>query len=85
VNARERQELVGQLLARGQLRLIQQVLEEASVAFWQRRAAEFDAVGTPTADATALACRRHAQLVQELGLEEDVRELLRDYYQRGAA
>jgi hypothetical protein len=80
VNAREREQLVGQLAARGWVRLVQEVLEEATASYWDRRAATFDAVGTPTADETALACRRHAWLIRDMGLEDDVRELIRGYY-----
>lgn len=30
---------------------------------WIRRAEEFEAIGTPSADETALACRNHARLL----------------------
>lgn len=43
-------------------RVIQDALNEASRWYWLRRAADFDGVGTPSADATAQACRHRATL-----------------------
>lgn len=40
----------------------------ALAAHWRRRAEVFDEVGTETADATALACRRHAWLIETYGI-----------------
>lgn len=45
-------------------RVLQDALAEATSSYWLRRAVELEAVGTPTADASALACRRHATLVR---------------------
>ena len=45
------------------LRAAQQTFLEASVLYWQRRAADFAAVGTPRCDAIAEACRSHARLL----------------------
>ena len=56
---------VGDYLEQFTLRLLQHALDEATAAYWRRRAEQFEAVGTPSADATALACRRHAGLLDE--------------------
>jgi hypothetical protein len=61
-------------------RVIEDALLEATTAYWRRRADDFAAVGTPTADATALACRRHAELLTDLG--PDARAVLDDLYTR---
>jgi hypothetical protein len=55
------EELVADM-AHFRLRVLQDCLDNASRTYWLRRAAEFDAVGTPTADATAQACRNRAAL-----------------------
>lgn len=44
-------------------RAIEDALSEALPAYWRRRADDLAAVGTPWADAAALACRRHAALL----------------------
>jgi hypothetical protein len=44
------------------MRLLRDVMVEASVWYWLRRAEEFDSVGTPTAMETAKACRHRASL-----------------------
>jgi len=44
-------------------RVIQDAISEALPGYWQRRAAAFAAVGTPSADGTADACRRHAEFL----------------------
>jgi hypothetical protein len=45
-------------------RVLQDALQEATKAYWLRRAVTFDGVGTPACDEIALACRNHAVLVQ---------------------
>src|SRR5215212_4652011 len=45
------------------VRAVQQVLCEATWAYWMRRAQSFAAVGTPDCDAIAEACRNHARLM----------------------
>ena len=45
-----------------QRRVIREALLEATSAYWLRRAAEFDRVGTPAADETAQACRNAATI-----------------------
>ncbi len=45
-------------------RAIEHELAEALPRYWQRRARAFAQVGTPSADATARACRRHAALLE---------------------
>lgn len=69
-------------------RVIEDALQEATSTYWQRRADTFDTVGTPSADATALACRRHAQLMRETGLDTEAQHVLDeilDRIGRGAA
>lgn len=60
-----------------QRRVMQDALAQATAAYWDRRAAEFRAVGTPTADATALTCEHHAQFVRDNGIDEEMRTLVR--------
>ena len=43
-------------------RVLQDALAEATAAYWQRRAQQFAAVGTPACDEIALACRNRASL-----------------------
>jgi len=51
-----------QYLARFHRRVMQDALNEASGAYWERRAATFEAVGTPACDEIAQACRNRATL-----------------------
>jgi hypothetical protein len=41
-------------------RVMQDALTEATAHYWRRRAATFDAVGTPDCDEIAKACRARA-------------------------
>ena len=43
-------------------RVLQDALNEATAAYWQRRAEAFAAVGTPACDEIAQACRNRARL-----------------------
>lgn len=43
-------------------RVLQDAWTEATEAYWLRRAAAFDAVGTPACDEIARACRNRASL-----------------------
>ncbi len=43
-------------------RVLQDALNEATAAYWIRRAETFDAVGNERCDEIALACRRRAAL-----------------------
>jgi hypothetical protein len=45
-----------------QHRVMQDALAEATAAYWEKRARDFDAVGTPSADETAEACRNRARV-----------------------
>lgn len=59
-------------------RVLQDALAEALPAYWQRRAVSLQAVGTEQAAAAALACQRHAWLLEREGAPEHMlRELLR--------
>lgn len=49
-------------------RVLQDALAEALPAYWQRRAVTLQAVGTEPAAAAALACRRHAWLLEREGI-----------------
>jgi hypothetical protein len=84
MTGREREQLVGQLAARGWVRLVQQTIEEATAAYWLRRAADFDAVPLPE---VALACRRRASLAEltEADALEMIRDLLLDSQAAAAA
>jgi hypothetical protein len=66
-------------------RVIEDALLEATTAYWLRRADDFTTVGTPAADETALACRRHAQLLAAVGLDTDAHAVLDDIHQRIAS
>lgn len=67
-------------------RVIEDALLEATSAYWRHRADDFDTVGTPTADATAQACRSHAQLLTDTGLDQEATAVLDEVYaQIGAA
>ena len=45
-------------------RMIQDAMAEQLRSYWLRRADSLASVGTPRCDAIALACRRHAEIVQ---------------------
>lgn len=51
-------------------RVLQNALTEALPAYWRRRAATLQAVGTEGASAASLACRRHAWLLEREGVPE---------------
>lgn len=53
-------------------RAIQHGLQEALPPYWLRRAETFEKVGTPTADETAKACRRHAWLLATHGIGDEI-------------
>lgn len=67
-------------------RVLQDALAEATATYWRHRATTFDAVGTPSSDLIALNCRRHANLLIELGLDAETRALIdHQLAQSGAA
>lgn len=74
-----------QHLAHFQWRVLQDALTEATSAYWLRRADTFAAVGNHRCDQVALACRRHAQLITEIGLDDAVRDLLTAVLTEGTA
>jgi hypothetical protein len=53
-------------------RAIQQAVDEALPSYWLWRSEAFEQVGTPDADATAVACRRHAWLLAHPGTTEEM-------------
>lgn len=53
-------------------RALQDALTDALPATWRRRAADFDAVGTQQCSDVALACRRHADLLERSGLTSEL-------------
>lgn len=67
-----------QHLAHFQWRVLQDALAEATAAYWLRRAAAFTAVGNARCDEIAQACRNHATLVADLGLDKDTQDLIHD-------
>jgi hypothetical protein len=67
-----------------QHRIMQDALAEATSAYWLKRAADFDAVGTPEADETAQACRNRARVALD-GDVEEFYELLEDVLAEGGA
>ena len=66
-----------------QRRVIQDAITEATSAYWERRARDFDKVGTPAADLIATNCRRHAWLLRDIGLDAETLDLID--HQMGAA
>jgi hypothetical protein len=50
-------------------RVLQDALQEATAAYWERRAETFAAVGNDRCDTTARNCRFHAQLLRDNGLD----------------
>lgn len=61
-----RQWLLAEHLA---VRSMVQCLREADARYWDRRAATFEQVGTPTAAETAFTLRRHAALLRHCARE----------------
>jgi hypothetical protein len=57
-------------------RLIVDCCLEMTSAYWEKRAQDFEAVGTPTAAETAQACRNRARVAQLGGDVEEFYELL---------
>lgn len=51
-------------------RVILECLQAASVTWWERRAGTFAAVGTPSCDEVAQACRNKARAIAEFGLTD---------------
>jgi len=52
-------------------RALYDALLEATAAYWRHRATTFDTVGTPACDLIALNCRRHADLLEDIGLDAE--------------
>lgn len=62
-------------------RVIQDALNEVLPKYWQRRAEQFAAVGTPACDEIASACRTKARfltLYPVVGIEPDVVQAVRE-------
>lgn len=62
-------------------RVLQDALNEALPHYWMRRAEQFAAVGTPTCDEIASACRAKAEFLRlypVVGIEPDVWQALRE-------
>ena len=60
------------------LRVLQHALLEATTSYWTRRAAQFDQVGNPACDEVAQACRHHATLLREYGLDAEANTVIDD-------
>lgn len=67
-------EQAAEMVQRFAVRCVQQAFEEALPVYWIRRAQELERVGTPWADATAVACRRHAWILATTGMPGDIAE-----------
>ena len=50
-------------------RVLQDALTEATAQYWERRAQQFQNVGTDECNLIALNCRRHAALIREAAPE----------------
>jgi hypothetical protein len=72
-------------VAHFQRRVIQDAITEATADYWDRRAATFTAVGTPGSDHVALACRRHAWLLRDTGLDHEAHTIIEAIYQERQA
>lgn len=53
-----------------QHRVMQDALAEATAAYWNKRAGDFEAVGTPECDEVADACRNRARVALDGDVEE---------------
>lgn len=60
MNARGSAQSIGRAADHFVKRLLLDCLTEATAAYWQRRAESFAAVGTPSCDEIARACRARA-------------------------
>jgi len=54
------------------LAVLADAFREALPAYWCRRAAELETVGTPWADEAAQECRRHAWLLDRFGVGDEL-------------
>lgn len=45
-------------------RFLQDLLEQATVDYWERRARQLDTIATPWGSEAAQACRHHAQAIR---------------------
>lgn len=59
-------------------RVLYDALLEASSAYWLRRADTFAAVGNARCDETAQACRNHAKLLADTGLDAEANAVIAD-------
>ena len=59
-----------------QHRVVQEALATATAAYWNRRAEDFQRVGTPECDEVAEACRNRARVA----LDGDVAEFYADLW-----
>lgn len=77
---------IHQHVAHFQWRVLVDALQEATAAYWERRAQAFEAVGNARCDAIAVNCRRHAQLLRDTGLDDAAQaEILEVLAERQAA
>lgn len=51
-------------LEQAQRRMLQHILEQAMVGYWERRSHGFADVGTPQCDEIAQACANHAEALR---------------------
>lgn len=68
-----------------QRRVLADALQEATVAYWRRRAAVFERVGTPACDEIAKACLSKARFVQMTGLDAEMHAVIADVLAERAA
>lgn len=59
-----------------QRRVLEDALLEGTAMYWRNRAASFTRVGTPECDLIATNCRRHAELLEDTGLDADATGLI---------
>jgi hypothetical protein len=74
--------LLDQHVAHVYRRVIEEALIEGTAAHWERRADDFATVGTPACDEVTLACRRHAWLVRDIGLDPEAQAELDEILRR---
>lgn len=76
--------LLEQHLAHIRLRIIEDALAQGTAAYWTRRADQFAAVGNPACDQIAQACRHHASLLRDIGLDPEATTELHEVLLRRA-
>lgn len=71
-------QLIRQHLEHFRRRVLTDALAQATSRYWHHRARQFAQVGNPTCDEIAAACRHHAQLLTDTGLDAAAQAVIDD-------